>query len=60
MDYMFIALIAGVLGLGFALFSVFYVLKQSEGTARMKEISAAIKEGALAFLHREYQILAVL
>ncbi len=59
MDYMFIALIAGVLGLGFALFSVFYVLKQSEGTERMKEISAAIKEGALAFLRREYQILAV-
>ncbi|MBM4444062.1 MAG: sodium-translocating pyrophosphatase [Chloroflexi bacterium] len=59
MDYMFIAPIAGALGLGFALFSVFYVLKQSEGTDRMKEISAAIKEGAQAFLRREYQILAV-
>lgn len=58
MDYMFIAVIAGVLGLGFALLSVVYVLKQSEGTERMKEISAAIKEGALAFLSREYQILA--
>jgi len=59
MDYMFIAAIAGVLGLAFALFAVFYVLKQGEGTPRMKEISLAIKEGALAFLHREYQILAV-
>jgi K(+)-stimulated pyrophosphate-energized sodium pump len=59
MDYMFIALICGILGLGFALFSVFYVLKQSEGTDRMKEISKAIKEGAEAFLRREYQILAV-
>ena len=59
MDYMFIAVIAGVLGLAFALFAVFYVLKQGEGTQRMKEISLAIKEGALAFLHREYQILAV-
>jgi len=59
MDYMFIAPIAGALGLGFALFSVFYVLRQSEGTDRMKEISAAIKEGAQAFLRREYQILAV-
>jgi K(+)-stimulated pyrophosphate-energized sodium pump len=59
MDYMFIALIAGVLGLAFAVFSALYVLKQSEGTDRMKEISAAIKEGALAFLRREYQILAV-
>jgi K(+)-stimulated pyrophosphate-energized sodium pump len=59
MDYMFIAAIAGVLGLAFALFAVFYVLKQGEGTQLMKEISLAIKEGALAFLHREYQILAV-
>jgi K(+)-stimulated pyrophosphate-energized sodium pump len=59
MDYMFIAPIAGVLALAFALYSVFYVTKQSEGTARMKEISAAIKEGAIAFLHSEYKILAV-
>ena len=59
MDYMFIALIAGALALGFALFSVFYVLRQDEGTARMKEISSAIKEGAIAFLYSEYRILAV-
>jgi K(+)-stimulated pyrophosphate-energized sodium pump len=59
MDYMFIAAIAGVLGLAFALFAVLYVLKQGEGTQRLKEISLAIKEGALAFLYREYQILAV-
>lgn len=59
MDYAFIAALTGVLALGVALFFVFYVLRQSEGTARMKEISAAIKEGAMAFLTREYQILAV-
>jgi len=59
MEYMYIAVIAGVLGIAFALFAVFYVLKQDEGSERMKEISLAIKEGALAFLHREYQILAI-
>ncbi len=59
MEYMYIAVIAGVLGLAFALFSVFYVLRQGEGSERMREISAAVKEGALAFLHREYQILAI-
>jgi len=59
MDYMFVAIIAGITGLAFALFAMFYVLRQGEGTPRMKEISAAIKEGALAFLHREYQILAI-
>ena len=58
MDYMFIAVIAGALGLVFALFSVWYVMRQREGTERMREISSAIKEGALAFLRREYMILA--
>lgn len=56
---MYIAVIAGILGLTFALFAVFYVLKHDQGSERMKEISGAIKEGALAFLHREYQILAI-
>jgi len=59
MEYMYIAVIAGVLGLAFALFAVLYVLKQSQGSERMKDISQAIKEGALVFLHREYQILAI-
>jgi K(+)-stimulated pyrophosphate-energized sodium pump len=59
MEYMYVAVIAGVMGLAFALFAVLYVLKQSQGSERMKEISQAIKEGALAFLHREYQILAI-
>jgi len=59
MEYMYIAVIAGILGLAFALFAAFYVLKQDQGSERMREISGAIKEGALAFLHREYQILAI-
>jgi len=48
-----------ILGLGFAGVLAFYVLKQDEGIDRIKEISAAIKEGALAFLYREYRILAI-
>jgi K(+)-stimulated pyrophosphate-energized sodium pump len=59
MEYMYVAVITGVMGLAFALFAVLYVLKQSQGSERMREISQAIKEGALAFLHREYQILAI-
>ena len=58
-EFIYVAVIAGVLALAFALFAVFYVLRQGEGSERMKEISLAIKEGALAFLHREYQILAL-
>jgi len=60
MDPIFYAVIAGVLGLGFALFLTLYVLRQDQGSERLREISAAIKEGAMAFLRREYQILAIL
>ena len=59
MDPMFIAVISGILGLIFALFLVLYVLKSDEGSERMREISAAIQEGATAFLGREYRILAI-
>jgi len=35
-----------------------YVSKQDSGTEKMKEIASAIKEGADAFLKREYMVLA--
>ena len=42
---------------GFYLY--YYVNKQDSGTERMQEISAAIREGANAFLRREYTILLI-
>lgn len=59
MDAMYVPVISGILGLLFALFLVLYVLKNDEGSERMREISAAIQEGATAFLGREYRILAL-
>ena len=59
MDPVWIATISGILGLATAVFLAFYVLKQDEGSERVREISSAIKEGALAFLTREYQILGI-
>jgi len=35
------------------------IKKKPEGTDEMKEIAAAIYEGAMAFLKREYQVIAV-
>ncbi|MDD3264315.1 MAG: sodium-translocating pyrophosphatase [Dehalococcoidales bacterium] len=54
-----IALSAGLLGVVVAAFMANFVLKQPQGTKAVREISAAIKEGALAFLGREYRILAI-
>ncbi len=59
MDPIYYAVIAGVLALFAAAAFAAYVLRQDEGTEQMREISAAIKEGAMAFLRREYQILAI-
>ena len=35
------------------------IAKQSDGTPKMKEIAEAIREGARAFLYREYKIIAI-
>jgi len=59
MNPMIIAIICGGIGLGIAGFMARYVLKQDQGSERIRQISAAIKEGALAFIKREYRILAI-
>ncbi|MDQ3829903.1 MAG: sodium/proton-translocating pyrophosphatase, partial [Candidatus Tectomicrobia bacterium] len=51
--------ILGVLGLIVAGGFYLYILRQPVGTGSMQEIAAAIHEGAMVFLKREYQILAV-
>ena len=53
-------IIAGALGacaLAFAALLILRVLKEDEGNSAMKDIGLAIKEGALAFLRREYLVL---
>lgn len=37
-----------------------YVLKQSKGTKEMQDISDAIKDGAMAFLNRQYKTIALI
>ena len=47
-------LLAALLGLAYAGVQTVLVLREDEGNERMREISAAIREGAIAFLRREY------
>jgi K(+)-stimulated pyrophosphate-energized sodium pump len=49
----------GIVGLLVALGLYFYVRGQSAGTDLMRELSDRIHEGAMAFLRREYSVLAV-
>lgn len=49
---------AGIISLIVAFLFLANVLKQDPGTPRMKELSDAIFEGAMAFLNRQYKSLA--
>lgn len=55
----FLAPALAVVALLFAFYKIAFVSKQDAGTERMKEISAAINDGAKAFLFAEYKILAI-
>ena len=55
----YFALIASALALLLAYYFAKTVMKADEGTDLMKEIGEAIREGAMAFLRREYQWVSV-
>lgn len=56
-----LAPVAAIIALLFAYSLSSWISKMDEGTERMKEISGYIREGAMAFLKREYQsMLAVI
>jgi len=50
--------ICSLIALGFSLFLVFKILKSDEGTDKMKEIALAVREGASAYLRRQYKVSA--
>ena len=54
-----IAIVVAVFALAFAFILTKLVSKEDEGTDKMKDISASIREGAKAFLFAEYRILAI-
>ena len=58
MQYLYLALGCGVVGLAAAGLIAMVVLRKDPGTAALQEISRLIQEGAMAFLKREYTILA--
>ena len=55
----YFAVIAAVIGLVVAFCLAAWIKKADEGTDRMKEIAGYIREGAMAFLAREYKTMVI-
>ena len=51
--------VTGLLALAFAYWKAAWVGRQDAGSDTMKDLSAAIREGAMAFLGREYRVIAI-
>src|SRR5687768_773222 len=54
-----IALVAGVVSILFALVLARSVLRLPAGDEKMQEISTAIREGAMAYLNRQFRTIAI-
>ncbi len=52
-------LIGGALAVVYGIILTFWVISRPDGNARMKEIAAAIQEGAMAFLKRQYTTVGI-
>ena len=59
MEILAIAIVGGALALAFAALRIRDVLAEEEGDESMRQIAAAIQEGASAFLRREYTFMAL-
>jgi K(+)-stimulated pyrophosphate-energized sodium pump len=61
MDWVvYMALICGAIGVAYSLLTAGWVFKQDAGTQRMQEISSYVAEGAMAYLTRQYKVVAII
>jgi K(+)-stimulated pyrophosphate-energized sodium pump len=59
MTVLWVIVFCGALSIVYAVWATFSVLGSDAGSARMQEIAAAVREGAQAYLRRQYTTIAI-
>ena len=59
MEILYLAVAAGLVALAFAAYLAWKIMQSDEGNEQVRFIGNAIREGAMAFLSREYRLLAI-
>ena len=59
MTTLWLIVLCGVLALVYAIWATFSVMRADPGNEKMQEIAAAIREGAQAYLRRQYTTIAI-
>ena len=59
MTALWLIVLCGVLAIAYAGWAVQSVLAADAGSARMQEIAAAVREGAQAYLNRQYTAIGI-
>jgi K(+)-stimulated pyrophosphate-energized sodium pump len=55
-----LSMVCAVIGLAFAFFLILAIMRHSAGNEKMREISAAVQEGAKAYLNRQVKTISVI
>ena len=57
-SYFWLVPVCSLAALGFAYLFFKQMIKQSEGTSKMKQIAQYVREGAMAYIKSQYRVVA--